>query len=377
MKVIVIQRIFSNYRKPIFDRLSKKYDFILLHGKNKNGINQIITGYSKPINQFRYFKKETTVYLHVFKWLFRIRPDMVVHEFNPSIISLYPLLFLRFFLGFKLILWGHGFNKNIKNRRTLSSKVRLILAKKADALLFYSENGRNNFIPFIKPVEKLFVANNTLDTDYLTNIRSTLDKQGRVSIKNDLYFKHKYNIVFIGRLLKEKILPDIFVSIVEKLANTRNDIGYHIIGDGEVKNYMQQKCEKLPDIKFYGAIHDEKKIAHLLYSCDLLLNPGYLGLSVNHALIFGLPVFTFKEGTDGPFHSPEIAYLKHNYNGYLAEPFNNDELANAIITYLDNEEMHPQFKANAIATMTTVGSIQNMEKGFINAINYARYSKEK
>src|SRR6056297_3658333 len=95
-KILIIQRIFSNYRQPIFDRLNNNHELLLLHGKNKRGIKQINTEYSKQVKQVQYYKKETNVYLNVFFDLFKFKPQIVVHEFNPSIISLYPLLILKY-----------------------------------------------------------------------------------------------------------------------------------------------------------------------------------------------------------------------------------------------------------------------------------------
>ena len=370
MNIVIIQRIFSNYRKPIFDRLVRKYDLLLLHGKNKNGIKQIHTDYSKEINQIKYYKKETNIYLPVFHELFRLKPKVVIHEFNPSIVSLYPLFFLRKLWGFKLILWGHGFNKNNKNQKSLSAKVRIILAKQADVILFYSHGGKEKMLPFVKTPEKLFVANNTLDTDKLIELRKEFEKKDVSAIKMQLNISHQYNIVFIGRLLEEKILPDIFVSIITRLNKMREDVAVHFIGDGEVKDVLMEKLSVFNNVFFHGALYDDEETGKFLYISDLLLNPGYLGLSVNHALAFGTPVFSFKEGVNGPFHSPEAEYIVHDKNGYFAQAYDADELVTAINNYLNNDGQQKVFYNNAIKTIETTASIQNMENRFINAINY-------
>ena len=370
MKILIIQRIFSNYRKPIFDRLNSKYELLLLHGKNKNGIKQITTDYSKAIKQIKYFKKETNVYLSLLYDLFKFKPVVVIHEFNPSIISLYPLFFLRKLLGFKLILWGHGFNKNNKNLKSLSAKVRIFLANQADAILLYSKGGKERMMPLVKTSEKIFVASNTLDTDKFITLRKKFEKNDISFSKTQLNISFKYNIVFIGRLLDEKVLTDIFVSIVTRLNKIREDVGIHLIGDGEAKVVLMEKLKGFNNVVFHGANHDDEETGRLLYISDLLLNPGYLGLSVNHALVFGTPVFSFKEGINGPFHSPEAEYIVHNKNGYLANPFDIDELVTAINNYLDNSSQQKAFYISSIETIETMASIKNMEKGFIDAITY-------
>jgi len=370
VKIIIIQRIFSNYRKPIFDRLSRNYELLVLHGKTKNGIKQIHANYSKEIKQIQYYKKESNVYLSVFFDLFKFKPKVVIHEFNPSIISLYPLFFLRKLLGFKLILWGHGFNKNNKNLKSLSAKVRIFFANQADAILLYSHGGKEKMLPFVKTSTKLFVANNTLDTNKLIALRKEFDKKDIAAVKTQLHITHQYNIIFIGRLLEEKILPDIFVSIVTRLNKKRNDVGFHLIGDGEAKDDLMKKLSCFNNVFFHGALHNDEKTGKFLYISDLLLNPGYLGLSVNHALAFGTPVFSFKEGVKGPFHSPEAEYIIHGKNGFFASPFDVDEIITAINNHLDNPSQQKTYYDNSIKTIASTASIQNMEKGFVDAINY-------
>lgn len=375
-KVLIIQRVFANYRKPIFDRLSENYEFLLLHGKNKNGVKQIHADYSKEIKQIKYHKKDTNVYLGVFYALLKFRPKVVIHEFNPSIVSLYPLFFLKRILGFKLILWGHGFNKNDKNHNSLSARIRILLANHSDAVIFYTNGFRNRMLPFLKKPEKFFVANNSLDSENMSLLCEKLGKSDISKLKAKWNIKFRFNVVYIGRLLNNKLLPEIYVSIVNKLNRLRDDTGFHFIGDGESAALIKGQLAHLQNVCFHGALHDDIKTGELLFISDLLLNPGYLGLSVNHALTFGTPVFSFKEGITGPYHSPEAEYISHGINGYLAEPFNVDEMVTAIDKFLDNPSQQKEFYKNSIQTIKETASIQNMEKGFAGAIKFVCYEKK-
>lgn len=46
---------------------------------------------------------------------------------------------------------------------------------------------------------------------------------------------------------------------------------------------------------------------------------GATGLSVNHALAYGLPVVAFPRGPQGPCHCPVVDYVCQGHAGWLAE----------------------------------------------------------
>ena len=117
-RILVIQRIFSNYRKPIFDRLSSSYDFLLLHSKNQSGITQTKAPYSVSVRSVKYGNKETNVFLFVLFQIIKFNPEIIIHEFNPSILSLHTSYIYSRLLGKKIILWGHGYNRRIVRKST-------------------------------------------------------------------------------------------------------------------------------------------------------------------------------------------------------------------------------------------------------------------
>ena len=295
IKVLIIQRVFSNYRKPIFDKLNETYDLKILHSANNNGIKQVKTEYCEQITAIKYYKKETSVYLAVLKRILSLKPNVIIHEFNPSILNIYFLIIFKKILGYSIILWGHGFNKDKTiNIKKFSIRLRIWLARRADAIIVYGNEGKNNLSKFINR-EKIFIAYNTLDTAYFSIILKKLNANGKEVIKKELSVHHKYNVVFIGRLLKDKILPEIFVEIVCKITSQISDIAFHIIGEGESENILKSKLTTLDNVFFYGAVYDDMLIGKYLFISDLVLNPGYLGLSIIHAFSFGTPVFSFEK----------------------------------------------------------------------------------
>jgi glycosyltransferase involved in cell wall biosynthesis len=372
-KILLIQRIFSSYRKPIFDRLARDYDFLFLHSKNNSGIKQLQTDYSKIIKSIKYGKKETNVILCYFVKLFKFKPDIVIHEFNPSILSLYLLFFLRFFMGFKIILWGHGYNqsKYFNPKGDLSSYIRLKLIELSDAVIFYGEKAKKEISNFVNE-DKLFIAYNSLDTVTLSEIFNNLKSHNRDKMKEEIGFSKKINIIFVGRMLQSKILPNKFIEIIQLLNQKLNDLEFHFIGDGEEYKNLKRKVNelKINNVKFYGAIYDDVLIGKYLYCSELLLNPGYLGLSVNHAFAFEIPVFSFAKTEKGPFHSPEVEYVIDKKTGFLIDGLDTKKMCDAIIDYLGNNELREKIRENISELNKDKCNIVKMYNGFEDAINY-------
>ena len=377
--ILIIQRIFPKYRKDILDELHQHIDFTLLHSKNNSAIRQVSSSYSRQIGSFRYSGIETHYFLNVFIYILKNRPRIIIHEFSIGIASLVPTYLIAKLLGIKFILWGHGYNRNkgFHLERSLTDKIRLFLLKKADAVIFYGQEAKLKISKYVKS-EKLFIAFNCLNTNVLTAIRDKLEGEGRENVKKRLGFKHDYNLIFIGRMLKSK-QPQLLINIYEYLINEiGNSICIHFVGDGDYLNQLKEivKFKGIENnIKFYGAIHDDIKSGELLYCSDLMIMPGYVGLSVNHAFNFDCPVVTWQQKENGPFHSPEIEYLINDKTGYIVETHTLEAMCKDISKYFDSDEIQHQMKLNIRNMIETNCSISNFIKGFDDAIKFVLAGK--
>lgn len=179
--------------------------------------------------------------------------------------------------------------------------------------------------------------------------------------------------IFIGRMLKSK-QPQLLINIYEYLINEiGNSICIHFVGDGDYLNQLKEivKCKGIENnIKFYGAIHDDIKSGELLYCSDLMIMPGYVGLSVNHAFNFDCPVVTWQQKENGPFHSPEIEYLINEKTGFIIESHSVEATSEMAAKYLDNKDIQFQMRLNIRKMIETTCSINNFIKGFDDTIKF-------
>jgi alpha-1,6-mannosyltransferase len=129
-------------------------------------------------------------------------------------------------------------------------------------------------------------------------------------------------LVYAGRFTPEKKL-DVLVEAVRKLGDP-----YHLllVGGGEtLPETILPQVQLTPQITHIPFKRDQRQLARLLASCDLLVHPGdceTFGLIVLEAMACGLPVVATNGGG--------VAELVDRETGILAEPNSVDSLAGAI-----------------------------------------------
>jgi glycosyltransferase involved in cell wall biosynthesis len=137
--------------------------------------------------------------------------------------------------------------------------------------------------------------------------------------------------------------------LYQSINKSVKDLGVHVIGDGPAKAelvaYIQEY--KTSNIMLHGEVYGED-VCKYLYISDLLVNPGYLGLSIVHSFCFGTPVVSFQEGHNGPYHSPEAEYIEDEITGFLAKNKDLNSLTSFIVKYLNDNIMQERMKINTL-----------------------------
>ncbi len=217
--------------------------------------------------------------------------------------------------------------------------------------------------------ERLFVARNTLDTDTLFALHDHLRAEGRVAVRRRLGLLAEAPVlVFIGRLIKTKgtdRLLDVFGAL-----RAKRTAHLLVIGGGPEQSAMEERVarEQIDGVYFLGALPAWADSAPYLYAADLMLMPGYLGLAVNHAFAFGVPVVS--QASPDPairFHSPEAAYVQPGENGLLARPNDAAAMLEAVERVLADR---PRFSQNAYAYARTYLTLDQMVNGLEAAIRF-------
>jgi glycosyltransferase involved in cell wall biosynthesis len=373
-KILLFQRIIPAYRLPVFKQLYERLGIIVCHSESKKGSSlSSIVDHEFPtekLKRFFYNNSVTAMVQNPLPVLRKYKPDIVIAEGAPSYLTIWLLLFFRYFFKYKLIIWSHGVKFREMNNpfRTISGKLKHYLFNKADSLILYSEDRKEIVAKHIQNPLKLFVAENTLDTNSLTEFYKIQVLRGKENIKKDLQWTNRYNLIFIGRLLKSKGL-DTLISVFNSLPDDL-DVALHIVGDGPESRSVSLQAIDNPKIHIYGAVYEDEITSKYLFASDLMIMPGYVGLSIVHAFVFGCPIITcIGNATTGPFHSPEIEYLIDGNNGYLLNN-NPAEIALKIQHVLADEKCLKQLSKNALDTIRERATLSKMIDGFEQAILY-------
>jgi glycosyltransferase involved in cell wall biosynthesis len=230
----------------------------------------------------------------------------------------------------------------------------------SDALILYADG----LVRYVAPRNrhKVFIANNTLNFEDFPDI-----SESKASIKRSLGIPFEKVVLFSGRVGEEhnRKKVDHLIDIFRELHRT--DIGLVIVGSGlgeELRARMNPG-----NTRYLGEVHDPQniQISRIFKMADVCSIPGHVGLGLNHAFFWGLPLVT----EDGK-QPPEIDYLCDGRNGFIVPENDVRALRERILFLIDNDAERLRFSANARHDILTRASVEGMFQGFLGCSEYLR-----
>lgn len=346
-RVLIIQEEISTYNIPVYELLCEKYDVTLLYSKGLEPDNVKFSCLNVPYVTCRYKIHKKNI-------------RRLANHFDV-IICMASLGFLQFrFLGYKprkykLIFWGIGvaadYSTRYDSNPIIVEKLAKV-AKKADAMLFYSQYPIEKYVKKGVTRDKLFVANNTV----------------KVIPDNASSYQKKDKIIFVGSLYKEKKIDRLLSAYLQAYQINKEIFDLYIVGDGiEKENIKRWVIEKglSEKIHLLGAIYDESKLSALFGEALICVSPDQAGLSVLKSMGYGVPFVTSKNAITGG----EIFNIVNGENGILLDSL--DELKNILLDCVENSEKYSLMGEKAKDYYDKYCTIEIMAEGFINAIDYS------
>ena len=119
--------------------------------------------------------------------------------------------------------------------------------------------------------------------------------------------------------------------------------------------------------RYLGNVQDpeDRQISRLCKMADLCAIPGHVGLGLNQAFYWGLPVIT-EEGRP----STGNGYLRPGRNGFIVPSNDLASLRDRILYLLDNDSVRADFSTHAREGILEEASIEGMFSGFKNCVDY-------
>lgn len=320
MTTIILTRLVPRYRAALFQRLHEAYGWI-------------VTSASAPPNLgFDLVTRAPWLRSFPFRWPDPARPNRVVvpvgdilrttgaraviAEAALSMSSTWRLPLRRRFLGApRLLFWSHGWNMDRGFTRPLDwmvQQARLVAFRLADGHVCYSAEGAEWLRRFL-PSGRVFVVRNTID------IASIRERTKHVQPLNRQ--ERGPHLLSVGRFTPDKRF-DQLVRIFRALCTVFPESTLTIIGDGPARQSIEREAGDLLGRRVFltGALYDEIELAAHFKAADLFVYAGAVGLAVNHALAYGLPVVAYDRLTGAPRHHPEIAYVVDGVTGWRVRP---------------------------------------------------------
>jgi glycosyltransferase involved in cell wall biosynthesis len=278
----------------------------------------------------------------------RIQPDVVIFFIHLKDRMIWPLMHWLKWRGTPFVYWNKGINLEVKNP-WFRNQFFYYVHNLSSALILYSKHNVKDIKP--KNRSKVFIAHNTVNFTSFPAIA-----ESKEDLKKEFDIPFKKVVLFVGRMREVKKvehLIEIFNGLNEP------DTGCVIVGDP--MSYNIPSLIKSPNIKFLGEVHDPQnlKISKLFKMSDLFCIPGDVGLGLNQAFYWGLPVLT----EDG-FQPPEIHNLVNGRNGFMVAENDHAALKEKLLLLLRDDKLRAEFSRNASEDIRREATIETMFSGF-------------
>ena len=272
---------------------------------------------------------------------------------NPRYIStLFFILKVRL-SGGKIAWWSHYRSSSSKK---WSMFLRLKLMKIANGIVFYTQDEVKKYLSITKQNKQISVIglNNGIDINPIKKVRKNYDASSR-----------NMEILFIGRTTDKSnfnILLEAF-----KLPILKN-MTLNIIGNDKSSSYFQEVQSDLGSrskINWYGTLTNEEEISKIANKCQIFVYPGSVGLSLIHAMAYGLPCLVHSNRLQ---HMPEIAAFQKGITGRTFEPNNSRDLAVKLSAMVSNPKSLNVLSENCLRTVENDFNTTRMALRFIKFI---------
>lgn len=359
--IIHVQPALPAYRLDFFERLRLRYG-IEVEVYYTAGSLGILTESSKP-------EWATTVgpirsLPGGFEWQSGVagvpikRGDIVVLSGNPRQLSTLVVLLRARVLGARVIWWGHYWSSTSRRWRQVLRYLPMVLA---DALLFYTDEevGKFRSDPLRFRKKRIIAAlNNGIDLEPIRVRRKLYDAATREPA-----------LMFIGRLTAKAELGLAFKALARVGSP---ELVFHIVGDGEMRQCFQAQAESLglsQQIVWHGAMIDEDRIAAVANRCQAFLYPGAVGLSLIHAMGYGLPAILHDQRKR---HMPEIAAFRDGVTGCRFRHGNEYSLAATIATLMADKTELDRLSSQVVSAIGPDFTTEGMAERFGNLVDKLR-----
>ena len=351
-KILLISNRVMHYRVSIYNYFYRRfmeygYEFIVRCNELQQQNPHSLEFDFKEIDfKFRKYKKEIKA----------INPDAVIIFLHLKNRMIWLLVHWLKWKRIPIVFWTKGLNLDALDRK-LSRVMYKYLHRISDRLILYSKH-EIQYVS-LNNQHKISIANNTINFDDFPKI-----VESKNEIKKEFGIPFEKVVLAVGRMGvdggRKKI--DHLIKVFREIKSP--GVGLVIVGSGMSDEWLRQLNRE--NTVYLGEIHDPQniQISKIFRMADIFSLPGHVGLGLNQAFYWGLPVVT-EEG----LQPPEINYLVQGRNGFIVPENNLDELKKKLLFLIENDETRREFSTNARRDILEQASTEIMFKGFKQCID--------
>jgi glycosyltransferase involved in cell wall biosynthesis len=350
-KVLLVSNRVMHYRVPVYNYFARRFREngweLVVRSDEVEGANTHSLDFDFRLvgMSFSSYKAEIE----------RLNPAAVILFLHLRDRMIWPLVHWLKWRGTPVALWSKA--KNYDNPTgVVSSLLYPYMHWLCDGIIVYAPAELNEISS--RNRRKAFAANNTLNFESFPEI-----VESKEEIKKQLGIPFDKVVLSVGRMgagggrKRADHLIEVFRDIDVP------GVGLVIVGSG-LSAQLAERINKKNTL-YLGEVHDpdDIQISRIFKMSDVFSIPGHIGLGINQAFYWGLPVVT----EEGP-HPPEIHYLVDGRNGFLVGANDLSALRARILELLGDDEKCLAFSRNARHDILTNASTERMFQGFLNSV---------
>jgi len=254
----------------------------------------------------------------------RLKPDVVLLFLHLKNTIIWPLIHWLKLRGIPVVYWNKGVNLEVRH-------------------------------PWLRNRKKVFIANNTINFEAFPAV-----PENKEELKRRYGIPFRKVVLFVGRMRTVKKVEHLIAAFNEI---DDPDLGCVIVG--HPMHYDLSAMIRKKNVLHLGEIHDPEgiKISQIFKLSDLFVIPGDVGLGLNQAFYWGLPVVT-----EAGLQPPEIHYLTEGRNGFVVPESDVAALKEKMLLLLRDDALRARFSAAAREDILRDASIERMFSGFSDCV---------
>jgi len=281
------------------------------------------------------------------------RGDIVIVSGAPRCLSNIAVLLKARMHGAQTVWWGQLWSATSRWPRFI---LRLVLMRLASSVIFYTDAEVAAYKAHFSRWDGRAVGalNNGIDVRPIRTRR----------VPYDVTLRPK-DILFLGRLTEKAQLSLLLEAMT---AACLKDATLHVVGDGPDQGGLQDWAGEnglQGRVIWHGATVNESEIADIANQSAAFCYPGGVGLSLIHAMAYGLPAVVHD---DPDRHMPEIAAFKHGVTGTHFKKGDANSLAKTLAALLADPTARECMSKEAICRADDIYNTDRMALRFVDFV---------